>query len=184
MKGMSIPHQNGTNPQERLFFSPPRCLLFALPLLQHTITAACAILGALFLVCVFDYLSLWCNFLQWESPAYGGNRHPQHRWRWHMVPPAGDPDRRRDGEEDQGPGQEHQVRERQPGIQNLVLLNSSFHFSSIFPQPFPPIRVRRWDARNHRKTNWDSLTFRLAPSSPPHFYVRCCRKGILRSNGF
>lgn len=130
------------------------------------------------------FLSLWCHFLQWEPPANGGDCHPQHRWRWHMVPSAGDPDRCRDGEEDQGPGQEHQVRERQPGIQNLVLLNSSFHFSSIFPQPFPPIRVRRWDARNHRKTNWDSLTFRLAPSSPPHFYVRCCRKGILRSNGF
>ena len=48
---------------------------------------------------------------QWEPPPHSGDSHKKHRRCWPVVPPAGDPDRRRDGEEDQRPGQKHEVSE-------------------------------------------------------------------------
>lgn len=53
--------------------------------------------------------SLLVFLLQWKPSAHSGDSNQKHRWCWPVVPPAGDADRRRDGEEDQRPGQKHKV---------------------------------------------------------------------------
>lgn len=64
---------------------------------------------------------------QREPTAHSRDRHPQHGRCRPVVPPAGDPHRRRNGEEDSRPRQEHKVRVR--SIKNTYLDVHSDHYS-------------------------------------------------------